>query len=60
VQTRYVLSNVSLGVGVVALGAATWLLLTAPSTLPAEQSGLGVWAIGATQDGAFAAYSGRF
>lgn len=60
VQTRYVLSNVSLGVGVAALGLATWVLLTAPAALPPDRSRLEGWALGATEGGAFAAYSGRF
>jgi hypothetical protein len=58
VQKRYLFANVSLGLGVLALGGATWLLLTAPSTdATAEDRGL---AIGADRDGAFASYSGRF
>jgi hypothetical protein len=58
VQKRYLLANVSLGVSVLAFGAATWLLLTAPSDeVTAEDHGL---AIGTDGRGAFASYSGRF
>ncbi|HWO14110.1 MAG TPA: hypothetical protein VNN80_31615 [Polyangiaceae bacterium] len=58
VEKRYVLANVSLGVSVLAFGAATWLLLTAPSDeTTAEDHGL---AIGADGRGAFASYRGRF
>ena len=58
VQKRYLFANLSLGVGVAALGAATWLLLTAPSgDASAGDHGL---AIGAYHEGAFATYSGRF
>jgi hypothetical protein len=60
VQTRYLLANVSLGVSVVALGAATWLLLSAPSTDPVADHAAGGFAIGADSKGAFAAYSGNF
>jgi hypothetical protein len=35
VSTRYTLANVSLGVGLAALGAAAWVLLTGPSSAPA-------------------------
>jgi hypothetical protein len=57
--TRYVLANVSLGVGVAALGVATWLLLSAPASDGVAQPTDGL-AIGAGADGAFASYSGRF
>jgi hypothetical protein len=60
VQTRYLLANVSLGVGVLALGAATWLLASAPSTDPVADRSAGGFAIGADSKGAFAAYSGSF
>jgi hypothetical protein len=60
VEARYVLANVSIGVGVLALGAATWLLLAAPSSdTVAEPVGRGL-AIGADGHGAFASYSGSF
>lgn len=57
VQKRYLLSNVSAGVGVVALGAATYLLLSGPSNDTVADRGL---AVGADATGAFASYSGRF
>ena len=58
VERRYLLANVSLGVGVLALGAATYLLLSGGSDdAVAEDRGL---AIGADAEGAFASYAGRF
>lgn len=58
VDKRYLLANVSLGVGVLTLGAATYLLLSGPSDdTVAEDHGL---AIGADANGAFASYAGRF
>jgi hypothetical protein len=43
VRKRYLLSNISLGVGVVALGSATWLLLTdSPSKALAQPRDLGL------------------
>ena len=64
VEVRYVMSNVSLGVGALALGAAAWVLFSAPSggqpteeVLEPSEDGL---AISAGPDGAFAAFSGRF
>jgi hypothetical protein len=59
VKTRYLLANVSFGVGVLAVGAATWLLLSAPSSDPVADRAGGL-AIGADSRGAFAAYSGSF
>jgi hypothetical protein len=60
VHTRYLLSNISLGVGVAALGAATYLLLSGPSSPDvAEPADQGL-AIGADATGAFASYAGRF
>lgn len=63
VERRYLLANVSVGVGALALGAATYLLLSAPSSAdvadladPAED-GL---VIGADASHVFASYSGRF
>jgi hypothetical protein len=58
--TRYLLANVSLGVGVAALGAATWLLLSEPSSDGVAQPADEGLAIGAGADRAFASYSGRF
>jgi hypothetical protein len=60
VHKRYLLSNISLGVGVAALGAATYLLLSGPSSDDvAEPVDQGL-AIGADARGAFASYAGRF
>jgi hypothetical protein len=60
VETRYLLANVSLGVGVAALGVATYLLLSGPSSDDvAEPADQGV-AVGADATGAFASYAGRF
>ena len=60
VRQRYIMANVSGAVGLVALGAATYLELTTPSSddvaRPADE-GL---AIGADENGAFASFSGRF
>ena len=58
-RTRYVLSNVSLGVGVLALGGATWLLLSGSASDGVARPDQGL-AIGADAHGAFAQYSGRF
>ncbi len=60
VRTRYVLSNVSLGLGIAALGGAAWVLLSgsSPSAL-AEPADTGM-AIIADGEGARAAFSGRF
>jgi hypothetical protein len=60
VRTRYVLSNVSLGLGVAALGTAAWVLLSgsSPNTI-AEPADEGI-AIIADGEGARAAFSGRF
>jgi hypothetical protein len=58
--TRYVLANVSLGVGVLALGAATWLLLSEPASDGVARPTDEGLAIGADAHGAFAQYSGRF
>jgi hypothetical protein len=60
VRTRYVLSNVSLGVAVAALGGAAWVLLSGGSSASiAEPADSGI-AIVADGEGARAAFSGRF
>lgn len=59
-ETRYVLANVSLGVGVLSLGAATWLLLSGWSSGDVAQPVDAGVAVGADADSAFASYSGRF
>jgi hypothetical protein len=57
---RYLLANVSIGVGAVALGAATYLLLSGSSDdAIADPADRGL-AIGADATGAFASYTGRF
>lgn len=60
VQTRYLLANVSLGVSVVALGSATWLLLSGPSTKPSQESDLAGLSLVAGSRGGFASYAHRF
>jgi hypothetical protein len=60
VHTRYVLANISLGVSVVALGSATWLLLTGPSTKATSESDLAGLSIVAGSGGGFASYAHRF
>jgi len=60
VRSRYVMANVSGAVGVIALGAATYLLLTAPSSDDVAQPADEGLAIGADSGGAFASFSGRF
>lgn len=60
VRQRYVMANVSGAVGVLALGAATYLLLTTLSSNDVAQPADEGLAIGAHSDGAFATYSGRF
>jgi hypothetical protein len=64
VEVRYVMANVSLGVGALALGAAAWVLFSAPSggqpteeVVEPSEDGL---AVSAGPDGAFASFSGRF
>jgi hypothetical protein len=60
VGKRYLLSNVSLGVGVASLGVATYLLLSGGSRDDvAEPVDRGL-AVGADAGGAFASYTGRF
>lgn len=60
VRTRYLLSNISLGVGVLALGSATWMLLSGPSKPSSPISDLAGLSIVAGSDGAFAAYEHQF
>lgn len=60
VEKRYLLANISLGAGVLALGAATWLLLSdsgGEEEAPAAASGL---SLGADGSGAYAVYFGQF
>jgi hypothetical protein len=60
VQRRYLLANVSAGVGVVALGVAAFLLVNGHSSDDvAEPADRGL-AVGADATGAFASYAGRF
>jgi hypothetical protein len=60
VKTRYLLANVSIGVGALALGAATFVLLSGSSDdAVADRAARGL-AVGADTTGAFASYSGRF
>lgn len=60
VLARYWTANISAGVGVVALGAATWLLLSGPSKPSSPISDLAGLSIVAGSDGAFAAYEHQF
>jgi hypothetical protein len=60
IRTRYVLSNVALGVGVLALGSATWVLVSGPSKPSTPVSDLAGLSIVAGSDGAFAAYAHQF
>jgi hypothetical protein len=60
VRKRYLLANVSMGVGVAAIGVATYLLLSgSASDDVAEPVDQGL-AVGADAGGAFASYTGRF
>jgi hypothetical protein len=60
VKMRYLLANVSIGVGALALGAATYLFLSGSSDRSvAEPADRGL-AVGADATGVFASYSGRF
>lgn len=60
VETRYVLANVSLGVGVLALGGAAWVLLTGgPSGTVAQPVDGGI-AVFADSEGGMATFSGHF
>lgn len=56
---KLLFADISLGVGVVALGAATWILLHHGSD-DAPKSGAVTWNVGATPRGAFAGISGAF
>jgi hypothetical protein len=60
VRTRYLLSNISLGVGVLALGSATWLLLSGSSKPSSPVSDLAGLSVVAGSDGGFASYEHRF
>jgi hypothetical protein len=60
VKMRYLLANVSIGAGALALGAATYLILSGSSDdKVADPADRGL-AVGADATGAFASYSGRF
>jgi hypothetical protein len=60
VKARYLLANVSIGVGALALGAATYLFLSGSSNNDvAEPDDRGL-AVGADARAVFASYSGRF
>jgi hypothetical protein len=60
IRTLYLASDVSLGVGVAALGVATWLYMRSPSTeKPAPQTGY-VFDLHPTPSGAFASVKGAF
>jgi len=56
IRMRYLLSNISLGVGLVALGSATWVLLSGPSRPSEPVSDLAGLSIVAGSEGAFASY----
>jgi hypothetical protein len=60
VLARYWMANISAGVGVLALGTATWLLLNGPSQPSSPVSDLAGLSIVAGSDGAFAAYEHQF
>jgi hypothetical protein len=60
VKMRYLFANVSLGVGALALGAATYLILTGSSDDDVADPADRGLAIGADATGAYASYSGRF
>jgi len=60
VRTRYLLTNISLGVGVLALGSATWLLLSGPSKPSSPISDLAGLSIVAGSDGGFASCTQQF
>ena len=60
VRTRYWLSNISLGVGVLALGSATWMLVTGLSKPSSTVSDLAGLSVVAGSDGGFASYSHSF
>ncbi|HKO90508.1 MAG TPA: hypothetical protein VJU61_05115 [Polyangiaceae bacterium] len=60
VETRYLLANISLGVGVVALGSATWLLLTDSPGKAAGENDLAGLSLVAGPRGGFASYAHSF
>jgi len=60
IRTRYWLANISLGVGVLALGSATWVLLSGSGKPSSPVSDLAGLSIVAGSDGGFASYSHRF
>jgi hypothetical protein len=60
IRTRYLLSNISLGVGLVALGSATWVLLSGPNRPSEPVSDLAGLSLVAGSDGAFASYGHQF
>jgi hypothetical protein len=60
VKARYLFAHVSIGVGALALGAATDLMLTGSSDDDVADPADRGLAIGADTTGAFASYSGRF
>jgi hypothetical protein len=61
VSKRYLLANVSLGVSVVSIGVATWLLLSggSPSAAPTA-GGRDGFSLSAGETGAYARYLGHF
>jgi hypothetical protein len=60
VETRYLLANVSLGVGVAALGAAAWVLLSGSSNEDETAQAAEGFAVGLDREQAFATFAGRF
>jgi hypothetical protein len=57
VDSKYLIANVSLGVGLVGLGVATWMYLARPSTEPAKTA---VVDMRPTPGGAVATFGGTF
>jgi hypothetical protein len=60
VEKRYLLANVSLGVGVAALGAAAWVLLSGSSAEGEPAQAAGGFSIRLDRERAFAGFAGRF
>jgi hypothetical protein len=61
IKKKYLYADISLGVGVVSLGVATYLLLTKPGKeAPVEQSKALRFDVAPQKGGGFAAVSGRF